>query len=270
MSNEMFDISVITPVFNNIGFIERTIQSVLNQKGVKVQYIIVDGKSTDGTDRIVIKYENKIDVFVSEPDCGLYHAINKGLQYAKSGKIMILNSGDYYQDDFTLKTMVDCFVAEGGEKIIYGKMLVQNEDGTEPDLIELYRGKRKFMLRGCDVPHPTTLIPKKVYDLFGDYSLDFHIMADYDLLLRMHTKGVEFRGIDKTIVIFQRGGISSRFLKCLPQSYLVRKKNKVRLVTNLAFTLRSLLFFFINEMISISGFEKLKKNLRRFRRMLRL
>lgn len=244
-----FDLTVITPVLNDETYIARTIESVLSQKGVRVEYIVVDGMSTDRTGEIIEQYLEYGIKYISEPGTGLYVAINKGIKAATSDRIVVLNSGDYYNSDHSLELLLECSRRENDSKIIYGKMLTQNEDGSDPDLRSLARVGKALLLKGCDIPHPTTLIPRQIYEKHGLYDCTYCIMSDYDLLLRMHRSGVLFKGINETIVIFQRGGLSSNFFKNLPESYLIRKNNGIPPVVNLLFTFRSVLISLISELL---------------------
>jgi glycosyltransferase involved in cell wall biosynthesis len=248
-----FDLTVITPVYNSVDFIERTIESVLSQLNVNVEYIIIDGGSSDGTVDIISRYNKQVNLFISEKDNGLYDAINKGIKYASSNRIVVLNSGDYYIDQLSLSKLVYTSIENADKCIVFGLMRVQDEDGSNPVIYgDISQGKF-FFYRGCDVPHPTTLVPKKLYDLFGLYSLDYNIMSDYDLLLRMHMHNVNFINTNSLIIVFQRGGISSTFLKCLPESHRIRKQNKIPIILNYCFTFRSLLFYMIHQILLIFG-----------------
>ncbi|RZK61390.1 MAG: glycosyltransferase, partial [Pedobacter sp.] len=118
-------LTVITIVYNNVRDIERTINSVLNQTYPKIEYIIIDGKSTDGTLDIIEKYRSKISKIVSEPDKGIYDAMNKGLALATGDYVLFMNSGDEIYDETTVE---DIFESAPGADIYYGETEMYNDD----------------------------------------------------------------------------------------------------------------------------------------------
>jgi glycosyltransferase involved in cell wall biosynthesis len=265
-----YEVTVITPVRNDAKHIEGTISSVLSQNGVNVEYIVVDGASTDGTLLIVARFERFGVRLTSEPDKGLYDAINKGIRLATTGRIVVLNSGDYYASEHALRLLVERSIVENDKKIVYGRMLVQNEDGSGSELVTLPDQNGAFMLRGCDVPHPTTLVPREVYRHHGGYRQSFRVMGDYDLLLRLHMAGVGFSGVDETLVVFQRGGLSSVFWQNVPESFRARLENGVSLPVNLLFTLRSMLYYVVRSALRALGLGAAVDLLTRVRRRLKL
>lgn len=203
---ENIKVSIITVSYNSVKTIEQTIHSVLNQSYQNIEYIVIDGKSTDGTCAIIQKYSDAISYYVSEPDGGIYDAMNKGLRRATGDIIGIINSDDWYESDAVDK-VVNCFAAEGAD-VVHGRMCFIDEKGNctysrEKSLSHLWH------LAGI-VLHPTVFVKRGVYDKYGVFNTDYRIAADYDLLLRFYAKGVHFAYIDKVISNFSAGGISSR------------------------------------------------------------
>ena len=197
-------VSIITVCFNSERTIEQTIRSVLNQTYKGIEYIIVDGKSTDGTLDIINKYSVQIAKIVSEPDEGLYHAMNKGISMATGNIVGIINSDDWYEP-YTVEEVVQCF-DETNADIVYGDLLEVGVDKTTLMVlknIEDLRGNLK-------IPHPTFFIKKEVYDVYGKFDLQYKIAADLDLALRLLNKGLKFERIKKVLANFRIGGISSR------------------------------------------------------------
>lgn len=208
-------ISIITVVLNNKSCIEDCINSVLNQIYKNVEYIVVDGGSTDGTTDIIKKYEDKINVWVSEPDDGIYDAMNKGIKLATGEIIGMLNSDDLYIDEHVISNVVREF----------GK---NNVDSVYADLVYVERNNLEKVVRYYDssvfqvskfaygwMPaHPTCFIKKNVYDKYGLYKTDYSIAADYELLVRFYAKHrVSYSYLPKVIVRMRSGGLSTRNFK---------------------------------------------------------
>lgn len=207
-------ISIITIVFNRVSEIEETIRSVLSQDYTDIEYIIVDGGSTDGTLDVVKKYQNKISKYISEPDRGIYDAINKGINLASGDVIGIVNSGDTLFNQTVVSNVVKNFISSGAG-IVYGNTVLV-------DPINSNKVKRVF--EGCEyVPdlflygwmpsHSSTYIKKSLFQQYGLYRLDLNIAADYELLLRfMYVHRVRSSYYPGLVTRFRVGGISNKNL----------------------------------------------------------
>lgn len=195
-------VSIITVSYNSRETIEKTIRSVLNQTYADIEYIIIDGLSTDGTQEIISKNRASIATFISEPDEGLYDAMNKGISYATGDVIGIINSDDWYELD-AVEKVIKCFEKTDAD-VVYGKMKVW-ENG------KCRMGKKVLPeeIWHTMIPHPTVFIKKNVYDRYGCFDLKYKIAADYDLVLRLWTSGVKVHYIDEVISNFRKGGISN-------------------------------------------------------------
>lgn len=176
-SNSLPKISVITVVRNGEQCIEKTIQSVLHQTYKNIEYIVVDGASTDNTLKIIRKFDHKIDKIVSEPDKGIYDAMNKGWRLATGDYVLFMNGGDrFYQDDsiemiFSQKQTCDIVFADGIADVYNTKHpLPINSSGK----IELY----KFFC-STSLCHQATFIRRSLLNKIGGYSLDFKIISDH-------------------------------------------------------------------------------------------
>lgn len=196
-------VSIITVVYNNAKTIEQTIQSVLNQTYPNVEYIIVDGGSTDGTVEIIRKYLDGMAVFISEKDDGLYDAMNKGIEYASGEIVGILNSDDIYVED-AVSYVVESFRVQQAD-VIYGNAL--HFDDTPKTSLYNCSDLEEIWYRMA-IPHPATFVKREIYIKYGMFDTQYQIAADYDLMLRLYTQGVKFYHLDKILTCFRRGGLN--------------------------------------------------------------
>lgn len=197
--------SIITVCYNSAKTIERTIQSVLDQSYDSWEYIIVDGKSTDNTLEIVNAYakkENRIRV-ISEPDHGIYDAMNKGIKMAQGTLIGMVNSDDYYEKD-ALQNIQEAYKGTDYE-IVYGMQRNWSIDGR---IMSIIFNHHDFMEQAM-ICHPTCFITRKLYTEIGMYSLQYKSSSDYDFMIRMHRDNrVVFTPVYKIISNFAYGGMS--------------------------------------------------------------
>ena len=196
-------ISIITVVFNAADTLEQTIQSVLSQSYPSKEYIIIDGGSTDGSLEIIKKYAHQLAWWKSEPDNGLYTAMNKGLEQTKGDLIGILNADDWYEPEI-FSVIASHYQKVGDDYVIHG--IMRNFLNEEFYSIT---GNSIRRLRYEMIQHPTCFIPKKKYLSFGNYLEDYKFSADYDLILRYVKSGVLFSFIEVIITNFRLGGLSS-------------------------------------------------------------
>lgn len=200
-------ISIITVCYNSEKTIERTIRSVLEQAYDNYEYLIIDGGSKDETLEIIKAYEASFAgklLVISEPDQGIYDAMNKGISMAKGELIGIINSDDYYEKD-ALSVMAEEYRKLGSEYgILYG--FQRNYDKGREISTVLYHHD---YLEDQMITHPTCFVTRQVYRDFGKFSLDYKSSADYEFMLRMFdNKKVEFRPVYKIITNFALGGMS--------------------------------------------------------------
>lgn len=201
-------VSIITVCYNSENTIEQTIQSVINQSYNNIEYIIIDGGSTDGTLDIIKKYEDKIASWRSESDNGIYDAMNKGIKKATGDIIGIINSDDWY-DCNTLQHVVKVFCENQNVDIVHGDEITVNEYGKE-------LGRRKVRKVASDslyaIPnfiHPSFFIKKDMYMKYGFFDCSYKIAADYELVLRMYLAGAKFYYEENDLVYFRWGGVSN-------------------------------------------------------------
>lgn len=198
-------VSIITVCRNSVETIEQTIQSVLNQTYTNIEYIVIDGASDDGTCDIIENYKAKLGYYCSEPDNGIYHAMNKGLQHTTGDIIGILNSDDWYTEN-AVENVVKTFLQYDCE-MVHGKLAMVYEENRirvveERNLEDLYIG--------MVVSHPTVFLKKSIYQQYGLFDEQYRSAADYELMLRLYTKGVSIRFVPEILTFFRRGGFSEK------------------------------------------------------------
>ena len=203
-------ISIITVSYNAVATIEQTILSVINQTYENIEYIIIDGGSTDGTIDIIKKYEDKIAYWVSEKDKGIYDAMNKGINISKGDIIGIINADDFFIHNNVICNIIDAFKNEKVD-ILHGNIIYFDES------------KYKFRIKPCEnienikksmcINHPTCFVKKDIYEKFGYFNTKYEIAADYELMLRFFKKNLNFKYINEDMIYFRAGGISNKFSK---------------------------------------------------------
>ncbi len=199
-------ISIITVCFNCEGLIERTIKSVIDQTYTNVQYIVIDGGSTDGTLNVIKKYEDNIDVLVSERDNGIYDAMNKGLEYATGDLIYFLNAGDYLCNNDILKNVIDKLSTNPDSDLLYGDFIYY-DDTSELRYSGYRAGIPDLIRRGCC--HQTIFAKRSTFARCGKFNTDYKIYADFDWLLRVVVKcGEKMSYIGIPIAYYLKGGES--------------------------------------------------------------
>jgi len=208
-------ITVITVTYNSEKFIQMCIDSVANQTYDDIEYIIVDGCSTDRTQEIIRANDSKVTLFLSEPDGGIYDAMNKGLALATGDVIGFLNSDDFYSDDNVLAD-VSSIVDSSNACCVYADLLYVDPFNTNKVIRNWKAGSynRKSFLMGWMPPHPTFFAKKVVYEKFGYFNLDFKTSADYEIMLRfLYKYKVNAQYLPRVTVKMRTGGISNSSLK---------------------------------------------------------
>ncbi len=207
-------LSIITVVRNGESTIRAAIESVINQSQSDVEYIIIDGNSSDSTLSIINQYKEHISKVVSEQDEGIYFAMNKGIDLASGDIIGILNADDFYNDSSILSEVVKTFERSGADGV-YGDLLYV--DQKEIAKIKRYwiagvASKNKFVW-GWMPPHPSFFLKKEVYDSFGKFDTTFKSAADYELMLRVMIKhNIQVEYIPRIITHMRTGGVSNSSL----------------------------------------------------------
>lgn len=208
-------LSIITIAFNAADTIEDAVQSVLSQRqdGFELEYLVIDGASKDATLEILAPYRDRLTL-ISEPDKGIYDAMNKGISLASGDYVGILNADDLYAADDVLMRVAALFKSSRA-KSIYGDLVyVDRDDPTE--VTRTWNSgafNRQAFLHGWMPPHPTFFVQKSVYDTHGLFSLELRSAADYELMLRFLFKtGITTAYLPSILVRMRVGGLSNASL----------------------------------------------------------
>ncbi len=196
-------ITIVTVVYNGEKYLEDTIQSVINQTYPNVEYIIIDGGSSDGTLDIIKKYENYIDYWVSEKDKGIYDAMNKGITVSLGNIIGTLNSDDIYLSNSLLK-VAEFFINQKAD-IYYGDLNLIND---HKEVLKYRKASEKKLLLNMTLNHPATFITRRVYEK-KLYNTSYSIAADYEFLLWAKLNEYKFAYIPVVLTLMRDGGVSS-------------------------------------------------------------
>ncbi|NBF09263.1 glycosyltransferase family 2 protein [Pseudomonas sp. Fl4BN1] len=209
-------LSIITVCYNSASTIRDTIESVLSQSYADIEYIVVDGGSTDGTQAIVESYGQRISAFVSERDKGIYDAMNKGVALATGDVIGILNSDDFYEEIGVISSVVEAFERRPDSDIVFGDVVFVNADNLRK-ITRFYRGKQFFPWKlrfGWMPPHPASFIRKSAYQRIGMYSLGYKISADYEFFVRLFLiHRLSYSYLSQVLVRMRSGGASTAGLR---------------------------------------------------------
>ncbi|MCG2708262.1 MAG: glycosyltransferase [Candidatus Omnitrophica bacterium] len=208
-------ISIITVVRNGEKYLEQTIQSVINQTYKNIEYIIIDGLSTDGTLNIIRKHGDQVAYWMSEPDSGMYDAMNKGSYVASGDYALFLNSDDYLYHENSIEEILRLGL-DGDEQplLIVGQMAIAVKDKLFPDWI--YPSSEKQINRD-NPPHPGTLVVSAIYKQIP-YNCSFKLAGDYDFWETLRQKNLfQVKYVDSIISVFRMGGISN----CGKREFLV-------------------------------------------------
>lgn len=196
-------VSVITVVRNGERTLEQTIKSVLNQTYDNIEYLIIDGGSADGTIDIIRKYDDRIDYWKSEPDAGIYDAMNKGIAASTGELINLLNADDYLEPN-ALELVVSKYLEVKRPVIVYGHAFaVDDRYAVKAPMLS----SNAFWL-GMTINHQSMFVHREIYNAIGLYNTNYSFAADYDFLMRCFRNRVGFRLVNKCIVYYRNSGIS--------------------------------------------------------------
>ena len=213
-------ISIVTSVYNNATEIRSAVESVLSQRGVNIEFIVVDGGSTDGTLVILESYGKRIHNLISGPDLGIYDGLNRGIGLATGDYVGFLHSDDLFADEQTLQRLfarvsqLDC---SEWPAAVYGDLVyVEKHD---PDRIVRYWKSGPFTLRklhnGWMPPHPSLYVRRDVMLQTGRFDITMRIAADYKFILQLFRQPLRFEYVAGVVVRMRTGGVSNRSLKTI-------------------------------------------------------
>lgn len=224
-------ISIITITYNSARTLQRALDSVQSQTYKDIEHIIVDGASTDGTTDLIKKYADQYKNvrWISEPDKGIYDALNKGIRMATGDAIGFLHSDDVFYSTDSVAHIARA-LEEEGVQVVYGDLQYCNGE-------KVVRRWKSNDFNPCALkygwmpPHPTVYVRREVYQEVGEYDEWFRISADYDMMLRIFTAGYRSRYLPEVLVSMEVGGASNKNTKArlskTQEDYIVLKKNHV-------------------------------------------
>ena len=207
-------VSIITVTYNRGKTLADTMQSVLAQTYANIEYIVIDGGSTDNTLQVIEQYKPLFGerlIYVSEPDNGIYDAMNKGIKLSSGDVIGILNSDDFFTSNNVIETLVSSF--DNDIEAIYGDIHFVNPNNLNKTT-RYYSGKlfRPWLVKyGCMPPHPSFYVRKSIYERFGNYNTNYKIASDFELIARLcYIHNIKTRYISVDMVTMRMGGISTK------------------------------------------------------------
>lgn len=199
-------VSVVTVCYNAAGTIGATLDSVRAQSWRPLESVVADGGSKDGTQDIVARYADITGAVVSEPDGGIYDAMNKGIDLARGEILHFLNADDSFVDAGVIEAALAVFMAEPEVDLVYGDAVYRTTEGTF--LRQFKRVNARNLLYG-DLCHQVVFARKRVFERFGRFNLEYRINADYDWMLRVFRGGAQVRYLPRAIVNYDAGGQSA-------------------------------------------------------------
>lgn len=230
-------ISIITAAYNSSAHIADCVKSINDQTYHDIEHIIVDGASSDNTLEIVNGIPNRVVKIISEPDKGIYDAMNKGILAATGDVVGILNSDDFFTSDDVIQTVVDSF-KNNDIDALYGDVHFVSPDNLSKS-VRYYSSSvfKPLLFRFGFMPaHPSFYMKKECYDKYGLYALDYKIASDYDLLIRyLYKEKIKYKYIKKDFVTMRTGGVSTENLnsRVTLNKEIVRACRKYGIYTNM-------------------------------------
>lgn len=207
-------ISIITVAFNSATTIRDTLESVLNQDHDDVEYIVVDGNSQDDTLSILEEYKSRFEgkmKYISEPDKGIYDAMNKGLALTSGDVVGILNADDFYSSGYILSTVAEYFMKYDCDGI-YGDLDFISSDNIHK-VVRRWKSspyKKGAFRKGWHPPHPTFFVKKEIYRKYGNFDTSLNVSADFELMLRFIERyEINVRYIPQIMIKMRYGGEST-------------------------------------------------------------
>lgn len=257
MLDKSIKVSIITVVYNGELYLEQTILSVLSQQYRNIEYIIIDGLSSDNTLNIIKKYEKKLTYWTSEKDNGIYDAMNKGIKVATGEIIGILNSDDYYVNNNVIDIVVSNYIYNKKPDILFAIMDFFN---PKTNLFKSIIPDLNLLKYDMSINHPTCFVKRTLYENIK-FDTSYRICADYDLMIKFYKLNKSFHFINEKLLIMRIGGASDNFFKSTREVYLIQKKyfgKKLAFMNYIVRVLRRLIKNSFLIFLSSSSIEKVK------------
>lgn len=249
-------VSIITPCYNSVNSVGKTIDSISSQTYNNIEYIVIDGGSSDGTYDILQNRKSEIDLLISEKDKGIYDAINKGIEISTGDIIGILNSDDKFFDDKVIEKIVDVFKNREDINCVYGNLIfIDNEERIKR--IWKSQNYRQGLFEESWTPaHPTFYCRNIVYRDLGNYKIDYNIAADVDFMFRaLEIEGYKSWFINDYLIKMAIGGVSNQGLKSL--WIIIKEMKRSFYENNRRLNLPKYLFFKLLKLREFSCFSTL-------------
>ena len=206
--------SIVTATYNSEKTIRDTIESVLIQSLDDYEYLIIDGGSKDATITIVEEYVPKFGGkmrYISEPDKGIYDAMNKGFKIAKGDILALINSDDFFYDSFALEKVADCFNLHKEVDAVYADLCYVSQYDKDKVVRKWVTGEQRPFKRGWLPAHPTFYVKRSAYEKYGYFNLDYQLAADFELMLRFVEKyHIRLAYLEEPLVRMRLGGATSK------------------------------------------------------------
>ena len=254
--------SITTVCYNEEKSIRKTCESISNQKFKDFEWIVVDGRSTDGTVKIIKEYKKDIASLTSEKDDGIYNAMNKGIKKSKGEYLLFLNGGDYLKDKDTLQKVHELIQEDkGSNEIYYGDLLYDNGEIVRYDKAKL---NEKFFVKST-LSHQATFIDKKLFNKFGNYNENYHIVSDFEFWVKAIVKGkVKTKHLPIVIAVFDLSGMSTDYKLAKKQ---IKERNdvlmKYKLINKKQATIAETKWLLLTTLKKAGLYNLLRKNYRK-------
>lgn len=239
-------VSIITVSFNSAKTIADTIQSVLSQDYPDIEYIVIDGGSTDSTVQIIEQHQDRISHWISEKDRGMYDAMNKGIAIATGDVIGILNSDDVYMNTHIVSELMELLQSKKAQ-VVFADLIIVDQDN--PDRVLRYYDSGHFhpnkFKYGWMPAHPTVFVRRELYDVVGPFATNYQIAADYEMLIRiLAIQRARYAYLPKPVVRMRSGGASTAGLSrnWILNAEIVRACKENGIYSNMAMLLLKLPF----------------------------
>ena len=241
-------VSIITVTYNSESTLNDCITSVRTQNYNDIEHIIIDGASTDGTLSLLNSKNKQFSTVISEPDEGIYDAMNKGIDIAKGDIVGFLNSDDFYFDNEVIRKVMKKFENDPKLDACYSDLIYVNPFNTSKTIryIKSCVFKSGLFSKGWCPPHPTFFVRRSIYESFGKFDLSFHLASDFDLMMRfLEIKKIKSHYIPEVLVKMRMGGVTNKNLKNIWKQNIeiLNSFNKNGLAVNIT-------NFFLNKIIS--------------------